>query len=57
MLLTYVGTADDEFLESVDKAVAVSVGVHPTICNSKYRKERKTPKDNNHKKGRTKTNG
>ena len=36
MLLTYVGTADDEFLELVDKAVAVSVGVHPTICNTRY---------------------
>ena len=39
MLLTYVGTADQQFLESVDKAVAVSVGVHPTICNN--RKNRK----------------
>ena len=42
MLLTYVGTADEDFLESVDKAVAVSVGVHPTICNSKHNQKKKT---------------
>jgi mRNA interferase MazF len=41
MLLTYVGTADDEFLELVDKAVAVSVGVHPTICNTRYKPDSK----------------
>ena len=46
MLLTYVGTADQQFLESVDKAVAVSVGVHPTICNSKRKYQ------NNKKKGK-----
>lgn len=42
MLLTYVGTADEDFLGSVDKAVAVSVGVHPTICNSKHNQKKKT---------------
>lgn len=57
MLMTYVGTADEGFLELVDKAIAVSVGVHPTICNSKYRNERKYSSEQKNKKGRLKKNG
>lgn len=34
-VLSYVGTASEEFIDKVDKALAVSIGIHPTICNSK----------------------
>ena len=35
-LETYVGTASEDFLESVNWALAISVGLHPKICNVNY---------------------
>ena len=35
-LETYVGTASESFLESVNWALAISVGLHPKICNIHY---------------------
>ena len=35
-LETYVGTASESFLESVNWALAISVGLHPKICNINY---------------------
>ncbi len=37
-LAAYVGTADNEFLNSVDRALAVSVGIGPAVFNNKMRK-------------------
>ena len=34
-LQTYVGTASDSFLENVNWALSISVGLHPRICNTK----------------------
>ena len=37
-LETYVGTASNDFLREIDRSIAVSVGIHPTICNSRQYK-------------------
>lgn len=34
-LETYVGTASNDFLREIDRSIAVSVGIHPTICNNR----------------------
>ena len=34
-LKEYLGTVEDEFLDLVDEAAAISLGVHPTKCNSR----------------------
>ena len=34
-LKEYLGTVDDDFLDLVDEAAAISLGVHPTKCNSR----------------------
>ena len=34
-LREYLGTVEDEFMDWVDEAAAISLGVHPTKCNSR----------------------
>ena len=34
-LREYLGTVEDEFMDLVDEAAAISLGVHPTKCNSR----------------------
>lgn len=34
-LREYLGTVEDDFMDAVDEAVAISLGVHPSKCNSR----------------------
>ena len=47
-LLTYVGTASSEFLESVDKSLSISVGIHRAIKKMNPNGSHRRPRRRNH---------
>ena len=47
-LLTYVGTASSEFLESVDKSLSISIGIHRAIKKMDQTSSHRRPRRRKH---------
>lgn len=47
-LLTYVGTASNEFLESVDKSLSISIGIHHAIKKMNQTSSHRRPRRRKH---------
>lgn len=47
-LLTYVGTASSEFLESVDKSLSISIGIHRAIKKMNQTSSHRRPRRRKH---------